>query len=49
VAARAGTTIFSKAAVIPGQAFGPTCQIPPVTPYGGINIPTPCVLPGLWP
>jgi len=43
------TTIFSKAVVIPGQAFGPSCQIPPVTPYGGINIPTPCVLPGLWP
>jgi light-harvesting complex I chlorophyll a/b binding protein 4 len=30
-----GTTIFSKAVVIPGQAFVPACQIPPRHPLPG--------------
>jgi len=44
-----GTTIFSKAVVIPGQAVVPACQIPPVTEFQGIKIPTPCFMAPLWP
>ncbi|KAL6762567.1 light-harvesting chlorophyll-a/b protein of photosystem I [Haematococcus lacustris] len=44
-----GTTIFSKAAVIPGQAVSPPCAIPPSVQYEGITIPTPCFLQTLWP
>ena len=44
-----GTTIFSKAVVIPGQAVVPACAIPPSAVYEGINIPTPCFLQALWP
>jgi len=44
-----GTTIFSKAAVIPGQAIAPPCAIPASVPFQGINIPTPCMLQPLWP
>eukprot|EP00355_Strombidium_rassoulzadegani_P005491 CAMPEP_0168615642 /NCGR_PEP_ID=MMETSP0449_2-20121227/4611_1 /TAXON_ID=1082188 /ORGANISM="Strombidium rassoulzadegani, Strain ras09" /LENGTH=273 /DNA_ID=CAMNT_0008656391 /DNA_START=64 /DNA_END=882 /DNA_ORIENTATION=+ len=42
------TSIFAKAAVIPGQAIVPPCAIPPVTTYMGLDIPTPCLLQGLW-
>jgi hypothetical protein len=45
----AGTTIFSKAVVVPGQAVQPECKIPPFAEYGGIKIPTPCLFSGLWP
>jgi len=44
-----GTTIFSKAIVVPGAAVVPTCAIPPSVQYEGITIPTPCFLSGLWP
>jgi len=44
-----GTTIFSKAAIIPGQAIVPACAIPPSVVYEGITIPTPCFLSNLWP
>ena len=47
--ALAGTTIFSKAVVVPGQAVQPECKIPPFAEYGGIKIPTPCLFSGLWP
>ena len=46
---RAGTTIFSKAVVVPGQVVQPECKIPPFAEYGGIKIPTPCLFSGLWP
>ena len=49
VAICAGTTIFSKAVVVPGQAVQPECKIPPFAEYGGIKIPTPCLFSGLWP
>ena len=45
----AGTTIFSKAVVVPGQAVQPECKIPPFAEYGGIKIPAPCLFSGLWP
>lgn len=45
----AGTTIFSKAVVVPGQVVQPECKIPPFAEYGGIKIPTPCLFSGLWP
>jgi hypothetical protein len=41
--------VFSKSAVIPGQAVQLPCKIEPVHTYGGISIPTPCFLSGLWP
>jgi light-harvesting complex I chlorophyll a/b binding protein 4 len=44
-----GTTIFSKAAIIPGQAIAPPCAIPPITKFQGIDIPTPCFLQSIWP
>jgi light-harvesting complex I chlorophyll a/b binding protein 4 len=44
-----GTTIFSKAVVIPGQAIVPACAIPESVQFQGITIPTPCFLQGLWP
>jgi hypothetical protein len=44
-----GTTIFSKAVVIPGQAIAPACAIPPTASFQGIEIPTPCFLQALWP
>mmetsp|Transcript_38797 Transcript_38797/g.86291 ORF Transcript_38797/g.86291 Transcript_38797/m.86291 type:complete len:261 (+) Transcript_38797:104-886(+) len=44
-----GTTIFSKAVVIPGQAVVPACAIPESVKFQGINIPTPCFLVDLWP
>jgi light-harvesting complex I chlorophyll a/b binding protein 4 len=44
-----GTTIFSKAVVTPLQAVQPTCKIAPVTEAFGVQIPTPCFFPGLWP
>lgn len=44
-----GTTIFSKAAVIPGQAIAPPCAIPSSVNFQGATIPTPCFLQGLWP
>jgi len=44
-----GTTIFSKAVVVPGQAIVPACQIPPSVEFNGITIPTPCFLQALWP
>lgn len=43
------TTMFSKAAVVPGSAFLPSCAIPPSVEFQGITIPTPCFLSGLWP
>ena len=45
----AGTTIFSKAVVVPGQVVQPDCKIPPFAEYGGIKIPTPCAFSGFWP
>jgi hypothetical protein len=44
-----GTTIFSKAVVIPGQAIVPPCAIPESVQFQGITINTPCFLQGLWP
>eukprot|EP00955_Chlamydomonas_euryale_P089773 364493-Chlamydomonas_euryale.AAC.7 len=44
-----GTTIFSKAVVIPGQAIVPKCAIPPSVDFSGVTIPTPCFLDALWP
>lgn len=44
-----GTTIFSKAAVVPGASFAPACAIPPSVDFQGITIPTPCFLQALWP
>eukprot|EP00775_Hariotina_reticulata_P011970 gene11970-12113_t len=44
-----GTTIFSKAAVVPGQAVAPPCKIPLYSDFQGVKIFTPCFLQGLWP
>eukprot|EP00798_Chlamydomonas_sp_ICE-L_P029602 gene29602-17879_t len=44
-----GTTIFSKAVIVPGAAFGPTCAIPSSVVFEGVTIPTPCFLESLWP
>eukprot|EP00199_Chlamydomonas_sp_CCMP681_P007099 CAMPEP_0119105646 /NCGR_PEP_ID=MMETSP1180-20130426/3554_1 /TAXON_ID=3052 ORGANISM="Chlamydomonas cf sp, Strain CCMP681" /NCGR_SAMPLE_ID=MMETSP1180 /ASSEMBLY_ACC=CAM_ASM_000741 /LENGTH=266 /DNA_ID=CAMNT_0007090759 /DNA_START=39 /DNA_END=839 /DNA_ORIENTATION=+ len=44
-----GTTIFSKAAVIPGQAVAPACMIPDHIDFNGISIPAGCFLQSLWP
>jgi len=44
-----GTTIFSKAVVVPGQAVAPPCAIPESVVFQGITIPTPCFLQSLWP
>jgi len=44
-----GTTIFSKAVVTPLQVVQPACKIAPVTEAFGVQIPTPCFFPGLWP
>jgi light-harvesting complex I chlorophyll a/b binding protein 4 len=44
-----GTTIFSKAVVVPGQAVAPACAIPPSVVYEGLTIQTPCFLQALWP
>jgi light-harvesting complex I chlorophyll a/b binding protein 4 len=44
-----GTTMFSKAVIVPGQAFAPACAIPSSVVYEGITIPTPCFLQALWP
>ncbi len=44
-----GTTVFSKAAVVPGQAVALPCKIPATQAFEGIEIPTPCFLQGLWP
>ena len=41
--------MFSKAAVIPGQAVGLACKIEPFHNFGGVQIPTPCWFQGLWP
>jgi len=43
------TSIFSKAVIAPGVISQPACQIPPVTNFQGLNIPTPCFLRTLWP
>lgn len=43
------TSIFSKAIIVPGQAVGPTCAIPPNVVFQGLTIPTPCFGSGLWP
>lgn len=43
------TTIFNKALVAPGIDIQPACMIPVVTSYNGVDIPTPCLLQGLWP
>lgn len=44
-----GTTIFSKAVVVPGQAVAPPCAIPSSVQFQGITIPTPCFAQALWP
>jgi light-harvesting complex I chlorophyll a/b binding protein 4 len=44
-----GTTMFSKAVVIPGQAVKPACMIPPSVDFGGVQIPAGCFLEALWP
>jgi hypothetical protein len=44
-----GTTIFSKAVVVPGQAVAPPCAIPSSVQFQGITIPTPCFGQALWP
>ncbi|WIA19347.1 hypothetical protein OEZ85_003978 [Tetradesmus obliquus] len=44
-----GTTIFSKAVVIPGQVVQPECKIPQFTNFQGTQIFTPCLFQGLWP
>jgi len=44
-----GTTIFSKAVVVPGAAVVPACAIPSSVVFEGITIPTPCFLQALWP
>eukprot|EP00798_Chlamydomonas_sp_ICE-L_P027336 gene27336-4635_t len=44
-----GTSIFSKAIVVPGAAYAPSCAIPSSVVFEGITIPTPCFLEGLWP
>jgi light-harvesting complex I chlorophyll a/b binding protein 4 len=38
-----GTTIFSKAVVIPGQVVQPECKIPLYTDFQGTKIFTPCL------
>jgi len=44
-----GTTIFSKAVVVPGQVVQPECKIPQYTEFQGVKIFTPCLFQGLWP
>lgn len=44
-----GTTIFSKAVVVPGQMVQPECKIPQFTEFQGTKIFTPCLFQGLWP
>jgi light-harvesting complex I chlorophyll a/b binding protein 4 len=43
------TTIFSKAAVVPGMAIVPECKIPETVTYNGLTIPAGCFLHALWP
>jgi len=49
LAAPLDTTIFSKAAIIPGQAVVPSCKIPEFAEFQGIKIHTPCAFQALWP
>ncbi|KAL4440684.1 hypothetical protein ABPG77_000393 [Micractinium sp. CCAP 211/92] len=44
-----GTTIFSKAVVVPGQAVVPPCAIPETVTFQGVTIPAGCFLHSLWP
>ena len=44
-----GTTMFSKAVVVPGQAVVPPCAIPDFVTFKGVQIPAGCFLHGLWP
>ena len=41
--------MFSKAAIVPGQAVVPPCAIPASVDFGGVNIPAGCWLQPLWP
>jgi len=44
------TSIMAKAVVLPGVGrIAPECAIAAVTTFQGIDIPTPCLLQGLWP
>ena len=44
------TSIMAKAVVLPGVGrIAPECAIPAITTFQGIDIPTPCLLQGLWP
>jgi len=43
------TTMFSKAAVVPGMAVAPPCKIPDSVTVQGITIPAGCFLQALWP
>lgn len=43
------TSIFGKAAVIPGQSFAPPCAIPDTVTVQGVTLPAGCFLKGLWP
>ncbi len=44
-----GTTMFSKAIVVPGQAVVPACAIPDHVDFGGVAIKAGCFLQPLWP
>ena len=44
-----GTTMFSKAAVVPGMAVAPACAIPDSVDFGGVAIKAGCFLQPLWP
>ncbi|PSC72716.1 light-harvesting of photosystem I [Micractinium conductrix] len=44
-----GTTIFSKAVVVPGMAIVPECKIPEFVMFQGVKIQAGCFLHSLWP
>ena len=43
------TNMFAKSVVTAAGKVGPTCAIPAMTDFQGIQIPTPCFLEAFWP
>jgi light-harvesting complex I chlorophyll a/b binding protein 4 len=43
------TSIMAKSVVTAAGKVGPSCAIPAITQFQGIEIPTPCFLEAFWP